>query len=125
MLGRYSIWPAGDVADGPVPGAAEVVAARTVYDELDCARGGGRPSRARGSTRSRARCGGVTAHWWYHTRCSPGALRQYRRWNHGYSAAGATCGAPAGCVPRSLRRRTAREPVDWTHTVPELCGGPG
>ena len=27
MLGQYSVWPAGNVVDDPVPGAPEVVAA--------------------------------------------------------------------------------------------------
>src|SRR5436305_1931893 len=61
MLGRYSVWPAGDVVDGPVPGAAEMVAARPVYGQLDSTRGSGGPGRARGSDRVRAGRGGVAA----------------------------------------------------------------
>src|SRR5262249_44902685 len=124
MLGRYSVWPAGDVVDDPVPGAAEVVATRPVHGELDSTRGGDGPGRARGGMRVRAGGGGITAHGGLHAGGRIGTRRQHRWWDYGYSAAGAACGAPAGCVSWGLCRCTTRQPVGRTHAVPELCRGP-
>ena len=73
----------------------------------------------------RAGCGGVAAHGGHHTGCSPGTRRQYRRRDHGYSAAGAARGALAGRMPRGLCRCPTREPVGRAHAVPELRDGPG